>query len=173
EIGGEGKKMKRKSTAKGSVDNVLTVIRTYLKLDPRNYDIHLNFPGGTPIDGPSAGIAIMTAVYSAVTGIAIDSKLAMTGEVSIRGDVKPVGGVPAKIEAAIQAGIEKVFIPIDNWQENFADLKAEIIPVRTVKEVIDLSLNKTDGDSVSAKVTAETKLLIASSTPKKGSDCTC
>ncbi len=173
EIGGEGKKMKRKSTAKGSVDNVLTVIRTYLKLDPRNYDIHLNFPGGTPIDGPSAGIAIMTAVYSAVTGKAIDSKLAMTGEVSIRGDVKPVGGVPAKIEAAIQAGVEKIFIPIDNWQENFADLKAEIIPVRTVKEVIDLSLNKTDGDSVSAKVTAETKLLIASSTPKKGYDCTC
>ncbi len=172
EIGGEGKKMRRKSTAKGSVDNVLTVIRTYLKVDTRDYDIHLNFPGGTPVDGPSAGVAIMVAIYSAITGTSIDNKLAMTGEISIRGDIKPVGGVPAKIEAAVQAGIERVLIPAENWQEIFAEGKARIIPVRTVKDVIDLSFNLPDEESVTAKVASETSVLIASGSSKKGYDCT-
>ena len=64
EIGAGGKRSRRKSTAKGAVDNVMTVIRKYLDVDPRDYDIHLNFPGGIPIDGPSAGISMVTAVYS-------------------------------------------------------------------------------------------------------------
>lgn len=172
EIGGEGKRMRRKSTAKGSVDNVLTVIRTYLKVDTRDYDIHLNFPGGTPIDGPSAGVAIMVAIYSAITGTTIDNKLAMTGEISIRGDIKPVGGVPAKIEAAVKAGIERVLIPADNWQKIFAEEKTRIIPVKTVKEVIDLSFNLADEESVTAKVTSDTSVLIASGSSKKSYDCT-
>ncbi|NLC45251.1 MAG: ATP-dependent protease LonB, partial [Clostridiales bacterium] len=172
EIGGEGKKMRRKSTAKGSVENVLTAIRTYLHLDPRNYDIHLNFPGGTPVDGPSAGVAIMVAIYSAITGATIDNKLAMTGEISIRGDIKPVGGVPAKIEAAAQAGIERVFIPAENWQEIFAEEKVRIIPIKTVKELIDLSLNQLDEESVTAKLASEPNVLIASGSTKKSFDCT-
>ncbi len=172
EIGGEGKKMRRKSTAKGSVENVLTAIRTYLHLDPRNYDIHLNFPGGTPVDGPSAGVAIMVAIYSAITGATIDNKLAMTGEISIRGDIKPVGGVPAKIEAAAQAGIERVFIPAENWQEIFAEEKVRVIPIKTVKELIDLSLNQLDEESVTAKLASEPNVLIASGSTKKSFDCT-
>jgi len=64
------------------------------------YDIHLNFPGGVPVDGPSAGIAIAAAVYSAIKNLPISSEIAMTGEISIRGKVRPVGGVVAKIEAA-------------------------------------------------------------------------
>lgn len=71
--------------AKGSVENVLTVLRRNLKVDPRDYDIHINFPGGIPIDGPSAGVTIATAVYSAITATPVDNTVAMTGEVSIRG----------------------------------------------------------------------------------------
>lgn len=142
ETGTHGKKFRRKSTAKGSVDNVMTVVRKYLGEDPRNFDIHLNFPGGVPIDGPSAGIAITTAVYSAITGAAIDNKIAMTGEISIRGKVKPIGGVIAKIEAARKAGVSKVIIPKDNYQECFNSYGIEIIPVEDIKEVIEIAMIK-------------------------------
>jgi len=135
-----GRTLKRKSTASDSVDNVLTVIRKFLDVDPRNYDIHLNFPGGVPIDGPSAGITIATAIYSAITEKAIDNKVAMTGELSIRGNVKPVGGISAKIEAANRAGCERVLIPKDNYQERFKELKIEVIPVDNISEVIALSV---------------------------------
>ena len=79
-------------------------------IDTDKYDIHVNFPGGSPVDGPSAGISIATAIYSAVTGAAIDNKVAMTGEISIHGNVKPIGGVNAKIQAAKKAGVTKVII---------------------------------------------------------------
>ena len=124
ELGAEGRRIRRKSTARGSVDNVITALRNWLKINPRDYDIHLNFPGGIPIDGPSAGIAIMSAIYSAIMGTPIDNKIAMTGEVSIRGEIKPVGGVPAKIAAAVQAGAERVLIPAENWQESFQVIRS-------------------------------------------------
>lgn len=140
ETGNHVKKFRRKSTAKGSIDNVITVVRKYLGEDPRNYDIHINFPGGVPIDGPSAGITITTAIYSAITGKAVDNKVAMTGEISIRGKVKPIGGVMAKIEAARKAGVSKVIVPKDNYQECFKDYDIEIIPVEDIKEVIDIAI---------------------------------
>ncbi|TDT58431.1 ATP-dependent protease LonB [Fonticella tunisiensis] len=140
ETGSYGRKFKRKSTSRGSVDNVIAVIRKYLKADPRKYDIHINFPGGVPIDGPSAGITITTAVYSAITGIPVNNKVAMTGEISIRGFVKPIGGVLAKIEAAKKAGAEKVIIPKDNWQETFKDYDIKIVPVERIEEVIKEAL---------------------------------
>lgn len=140
ETGTYSKKFRRKSTAKGSVENVITVIRKYLGEEPRNYDIHINFPGGVPIDGPSAGITITTAIYSAISGKAVDNKVAMTGEVSILGKVKPIGGVIAKIEAARKAGVSRVIIPKDNYQECFKDMDIEIIPVEGIKEVIDLAI---------------------------------
>jgi Lon-like ATP-dependent protease len=141
EIGSrEGRTIKRKSMAKGSVENVLTVLNKYLDTDPANYDIHLNFPGGTPVDGPSAGISIATAIYSAIHNIPIDNKVAMTGEVSIRGKVMPIGGVVAKVEAAMQAGVERVIIPKDNWQHIFSDFQIEVIPVDNINEVINLAL---------------------------------
>ena len=118
---GKGQKLRRTSTAKASVENVLTVLKKILHIDLREYDIHLNFPGGIPIDGPSAGIAIATAIYSAIKEIPISSQIAMTGEISIRGRVKPVGGVVAKVEAAKNAGIKKVIIAKENWQEIFED----------------------------------------------------
>jgi len=141
EMGGAGHRVRRKSMAKGSVDNVITVLRRYLGVDPRDYDIHVNFPGGVPVDGPSAGVAVATAIYSALTGAPVDNKVAMTGELSIRGHVKPVGGVVAKIDAARWAGAERILIPKDNWQEIMREERgAHIVPVSNLGEVLRLSL---------------------------------
>ena len=137
ELGGGGSKtLRRKSMARGSVENVITVLRRF-GLQPQNYDLHVNFPGGIPIDGPSAGIAMATAIASAILGIPIDNKIAMTGEVSIHAKVKPVGGVVAKVEAAFQAGVTKVYIPKENWQSIFADLGGglEVVPLEHIDQL--------------------------------------
>jgi len=141
EMGGMGRTVRRTGTARGSVDNVLTVLRSHLDLDPRNYDIHINFPGGIPIDGPSAGVTIATAIYSSLANRLVDNEVAMTGEVSIRGYLKPVGGIVTKIEAGAQAGVKKVIIPRENWQEIFREKEGiEIIPVETLREVLEIAL---------------------------------
>jgi Lon-like ATP-dependent protease len=140
EMGGGQRTLRRKSMARGSVDNVLTVLRN-LGLPTSDYDLHINFPGGTPIDGPSAGISMATAIASAIYGVPVDNKLAMTGEMSIHGKVKPIGGVVAKVEAAFQAGATRVIVPKENWQEIFADLQGlEVIPVDTIEEVLHHAL---------------------------------
>jgi Lon-like ATP-dependent protease len=126
EVGGEGRKLIRKSMARGAVENVLTVLRSEYGLEILDYDLHLNFPGGIPVDGPSAGVSIATAIYSAITQKPIYHLLAMTGEVSVHGKVKAVGGVMTKVDAARKAGIKKVIIPSDNWLsifENLADIE--------------------------------------------------
>lgn len=142
EQGDAGKKYRRKSTARSSVENVLTVLRRQMGIEPKNYDLHVNFPGGGPVDGPSAGIAIATAALSAIRRQKVDNYLAMTGELSIRGRVKPIGGVAAKIEAAKQAGCKRVLIPKENWQERFHELEAEIeiISVEELSQVLELAL---------------------------------
>jgi len=136
-IGGGRRTVKRKSMAKGSVENVLTVLRKYMQVDTNQHDIHINFPGGIPIDGPSAGITIATGIYSAIKGLPISNTIAMTGEISIHGYVKPVGGVISKVEAAKQAGVKKVFIPRENWQEIFSEMIGiEVIAVERLEEVL-------------------------------------
>ncbi len=143
EISGHNKKIKRKSTARCSVENVLTVLERFFNIDTDKYDIHVNFPGGSPVDGPSAGISITTALYSAITGVAVDNKVAMTGEISIHGNVKPIGGVNAKIHAAKKAGVTKVIIPKENWQESFKDIEGvKIVAVTNIEEVIKEALVK-------------------------------
>lgn len=133
--GGGGRSVRRKSMAKGSLDNVLTVLRRN-GFKPEDFDLHINFPGGTPVDGPSAGVAMAVAIASAITKQPVDNKLAMTGEVSIHGGVKPVGGVIAKVEAAFQAGAEIVLIPKENWQAIFEGLEGvRVIPVDRMEEV--------------------------------------
>ncbi len=143
ELGDKGRKLKRKSTARNSIDNVITVLERIYNIDTKKYDIHVNFPGGIPVDGPSAGISMTTAIYSAITGRSVDNNIAMTGEISIHGEVKPVGGVTAKITGAIKAGAKKVLIPKENWQEVYKDYKdIKVIPVNTIKEVIDEAIIK-------------------------------
>lgn len=140
ETGSYGRKLKRKSTSRGSVDNVITAIKKYLDVDPRKYDIHINFPGGVPVDGPSAGITMATAIYSAITKIPVNNEVAMTGEVSIRGYVKPIGGVMAKIEAAKKAGAKKVIIPKENWNESFEHSEIKIVAVDRIEQVMQEAL---------------------------------
>ncbi|MGE5583362.1 MAG: ATP-dependent protease LonB [Bacillota bacterium] len=143
EMGQPGRTIRRKSMALGSVENVLTALRKFLNVNPYDYDIHINFPGGVPIDGPSAGVTLATAIYSAITGLVVDNEIAMTGEISIRGGVMPVGGVVPKIAAAKEAGVKKVLVPKENWQEIFADETGiAIIPVERVEEVIKLAVLK-------------------------------
>jgi ATP-dependent Lon protease len=135
ELGGGQRTLRRKGMAKGSLDNVLTVLRRN-GFQPENFDLHINFPGGTPVDGPSAGVAMAVAIASAMTKKPVDNKLAMTGEISIHGGVKPVGGVIAKVEAAFQAGAKTVLIPKENWQAIFAGLEGvQVIPVDSMEEV--------------------------------------
>ena len=137
EMGGVGVTMRRKSMARSSVDNVLTVLRKSLALRPQDFDIHVNFPGGIPIDGPSAGVTMVTAIYSAITGIPVNHRCAMTGEVSIRGAVRPVGGIVAKLEAAKEAGVTIALIPEGNWQQIFArERELTVKGVRHIHEVV-------------------------------------
>ncbi len=139
-IGGQGKSIKRKSMAKGSIENVITLLRT-MGVPAEQYDIHVNFPGGIPIDGPSAGIAMATGIYSAIYKIPVEHKVAMTGEISIHGKVKPVGGIYAKIKAAKQAGAEMVLIPDENKQVILEEIKGiKIIPVHHIEEVFEKAL---------------------------------
>lgn len=136
-IGSQSKSIRRKSMAKGSVENVLTVLRT-MGMKPSDYDIHINFPGGIPIDGPSAGIAMAAGIFSAIHKIPIDNTVAMTGEISLNGLVKPIGGVLPKIKAAKQSGAKKVIIPYENQQAILKQIDGiEIIAVKTFQEVLD------------------------------------
>jgi Lon-like ATP-dependent protease len=155
---------RRKSMAKGSVENVMTVLRRIMDEDPLDYDLHVNFPGGIPVDGPSAGVTMATAVYSAIKGVPVDNRIAMTGEVSIRGFVKPIGGVIAKIEAAKQAGATRVIIPKDNWQDMMRQFDGvEILPVERIEQVLEAALLP-DWQPEAEKVAAPAPML-ASATP--------
>ncbi|MGS2775860.1 ATP-dependent protease LonB [Robertmurraya sp. GLU-23] len=141
-IGGQGKSIRRKSMAKGSIENVITVLRS-MGVPADEFDIHVNFPGGVPIDGPSAGIAMATGIYSAIYKHPIDHTVAMTGEISIHGNVKPIGGVYPKVKAAKKAGASKVIIPKENIQSMLYEIKdIEIIPVSHLSEVFEHALLK-------------------------------
>ncbi len=139
EIGSEGRKIKRKSTARGSLENVMTLLHA-MGYRTQNYDLHINFPGGTPVDGPSAGVAMAVVAASAITGRPVDGTIAVTGEVSVRGLVKPVGGVPGKVEAAEHAGLTKVLIPMENRLERFEHTTIEVVPISTLDEALDAML---------------------------------
>ncbi|MFB4158262.1 ATP-dependent protease LonB [Geomicrobium sp. JSM 1781026] len=133
--GNQMRSIRRKSMARSSVDNVMTVLRR-LQVPVDHYDIHVNFPGGTPIDGPSAGAAIATAIYSAITNKKVKNDVAMTGELSIWGTIKPVGGVPAKVAAALEAGACKAYIPVENDETVLhRHVGIEVIPLSSLDEL--------------------------------------
>lgn len=128
--------------AKGSIENVITVLRS-MGVPADEYDIHVNFPGGVPIDGPSAGIAMATGIYSAIYKRPIDHSVAMTGEISIHGNVKPIGGVYPKIVAAKKAGAKTVIIPKANVQTILKEIKnINIVPVTHLSEVFEAAILK-------------------------------
>lgn len=146
---GQGKSVKRKSMAKGSLENVLTALRS-MGVPANQYDIHVNFPGGIPIDGPSAGIAMAAGIYSAVYKLPVKNTVAMTGEIGIQGDVKPVGGIYSKVKAAKRAGAKTVLIPKENMQAILKEIKdIEIVPVSRIEEVFSaVFVNNTEHEFV-------------------------
>ena len=136
ELGQEGHRMRRKSTAHGSAENVRTLLRSMgYALD--GHDLHLNFPGGIPVDGPSAGAAMALAAISALTHHPIDGAIAVTGEISVQGAIRPVGGVPAKVEAARLAGLSRVFVPHDNREETLHITGIGVVCVSSLPELLE------------------------------------
>ena len=137
-LSGNNKKIKRKSTALSSVENVITVLNNIYDLNLSQYDVHVNIPGGIPVDGPSAGIAIATVIYSAIKEKAVDNTIAMTGEIGLLGGVKAVGGIKKKIEGAKRAGAQEVIIPKENFAESLLEIEdINIIPVENISEVFN------------------------------------
>tara|TARA_B110001452_G_scaffold42495_1_gene32581 strand:+ start:7873 stop:9951 length:2079 start_codon:yes stop_codon:yes gene_type:complete len=132
--------------AKESVTNVSAVIKKLTGKDISDYDIHIQFVDTHGVDGDSASITIATAIISALESIPIRQDLAMTGSLSVRGEVLPIGGVTAKIEAAAQSGIKTVVIPRANMQDVLLDTKyesmVEVIPVDSLDEVMEIALIK-------------------------------
>ena len=132
--------------AKESVTNVSAVIKKLTGKDISDYDIHIQFVDTHGVDGDSASITIATAVISALENIPIRQDLAMTGSLSVRGEVLPIGGVTAKIEAAARSGIKTIVVPRANMQDVLLDEKyekmVEVIPVDTLDEVMEIALIK-------------------------------
>ena len=134
------------SMAKDSVFNAASVIRRITDKDIKDYDIHVNVVGGGRIDGPSAGAAITVSIISALLNKPMRQDVAITGEISLRGEVKPVGGIFEKIYGARRKGIKLVIVPKDNEREiplNLTDI--EVKTVSNIEEVIDIVFeNKLD-----------------------------
>lgn len=131
------------SMARDAVFNATAVIRTLTNEDMRDYDVHVNVVGGGNIDGPSAGCATTLAIYSALKKIPLRQNIAVTGEISIQGKVRPVGGIAEKIFGAKQAGVKTVLIP----KENLADVPSglqgiTIVPVETIQEALEYAVYK-------------------------------
>jgi ATP-dependent Lon protease len=135
-----------------SIKAALSVVRSRaepLGLDPdfhRKYDIHVHVPeGATPKDGPSAGIAMVTALVSVLAKVPIRADVAMTGEITLRGRVLPIGGLKEKLLAALRGGIRTVIIPEEN-KKDLADIPAnvtkglKIVAARWIDEVLDIAL---------------------------------
>lgn len=131
------------SMAQDSVFNAAAVVRKLTNEDIHDYDIHINIIGGGNIDGPSAGIAILIALISAITQKPIRQDIAITGEISIQGLVRPVGGVFEKAYGASQAGIKTLIIPEENAKDIPPDLHGlKVHPVKTAQEALAFAFDK-------------------------------
>ncbi|HEV8049173.1 MAG TPA: ATP-dependent protease LonB [Thermoplasmata archaeon] len=131
--------------AKEAVQNVSALIKKYTGEDISRYDIHIQFVGTSDgVEGDSASVSIATAVISALEGVPVDQSVAMTGSLSVRGQVLPVGGVTAKVEAAADSGLRRVLIPEDNMGDLVLESRyrgmIEVIPVRTLRDVLKYAL---------------------------------
>ncbi|WP_292370383.1 ATP-dependent protease LonB [Methanoregula sp. UBA64] len=146
-----------KEIAQESIKNVSAILKKFTGRDVKNIDIHIQFIGTyMGVEGDSASVSVATAVISAIEGIPVRQDLAMTGSLSVRGDVLPVGGVTYKIEAAVKAGIRTVLIPRMNLndvliEEQYKPL-VTIVPVDTIDEVLKYALVPENMDGFLAKL---------------------
>jgi Lon-like ATP-dependent protease len=144
--------------AKEAIKNVSATIKKYFGEDIKEkYDIYVQFlQTYEGVEGDSASIAVATSIISALKKIPVKQNIAMTGSLSVRGEVLPIGGVSAKIEAAIDAGIKKVIVPKSNMNDIVIDknkLKnAEIIPVETITEVLKEALDWKGKEEILKKI---------------------
>ena len=157
--------------AKEAVQNVSALIKKNTGTDISNHDIHIQFlQSYEGIEGDSASVSIATAVISALENVPVDQSVAMTGSLSVRGDVMPIGGVTGKIEAAVQSGMKKVIIPESNMddvliEERYRD-KIQIIPVRNMSEVLENALIGTGKDGLVTKMKKITNIVPTEIIPK-------
>jgi Lon-like ATP-dependent protease len=131
--------------AKEAVENISAVIKKYTMTDITERDIHIQFIGTYDgVEGDSASITIATAVISAMENIPIDQTIAMTGSLSVRGKVLPIGGVTAKLEAAAQAGVKRVLIPKENGKDVMIETRyydmIDIVTVENLRDVLEYAL---------------------------------
>jgi Lon-like ATP-dependent protease len=145
--------------AKEAVENVAALIKKYTGEDVSNHDIHVQFIGSREgTEGDSASISVATAVISALEEVEVDQSVAMTGSLSVRGQVLPVGGVTAKIEAAAEMGIKKVIIPRANLKDVLLEDRyvgrIEIVPADTLKDVLEHALVGPKKDRLLTKLAA-------------------
>jgi len=156
-VPGKGKTMttgKLGEVMQESIQAALTVVRKRSRQFgiPEDFyqksDLHIHLPeGATPKDGPSAGAAIATALVSVLTGIPVRADIAMTGEITLRGEVLPIGGLKEKLLAAVRGGIRTALIPHENVKD-LAEIsetiknRIEIIPVRWIDKVLELALER-------------------------------
>jgi ATP-dependent Lon protease len=137
-----------------SIKAAMTVVRARahtLGIKPnfyQNNDVHFHVPeGATPKDGPSAGVGMCTAMVSALTGIPVKADVAMTGEITLRGEILPIGGLKEKLLAALRGGIKQVVIPQENERElkeipNIIKQELDIKPVRWIDEVFEIAMQR-------------------------------
>jgi Lon-like ATP-dependent protease len=146
---------KLQEIAEEAVQNVSAVVKKYSRVDLAALDVHIQFvgAGGGGVDGDSASVTVATAVVSALEGLEVDQSVAMTGSLSVRGDVLPVGGVTHKIEAAAKAGMSRVIIPRANLQDVMVEDEyrelVEVIPVDHITDVLDVALVEDDAEAKS------------------------
>lgn len=122
---------------KDSMFNAGSALRKTFDIDLYSWDIHVNIIGGGQIDGPSAGLAITLAVFSAITGLPLRQDVAVTGEVSLTGEVKAIGGIYEKIYGAKQAGMKTILVPSEN-QKGLKEIRGiEVKYVSDLKDALD------------------------------------
>ncbi|MGH2671271.1 MAG: S16 family serine protease, partial [bacterium] len=139
--------------AKEAVSNVSALVKKYTGVDMSTLDVHIQFIGTYEgVEGDSASVSVACAVISALEGVPVDHSVAMTGSLSVRGEVLPVGGVTPKIEAAIEAGAKKVIIPAANADDVLLDeahkARVEVIPVETLDQVLKHALVGKDKETL-------------------------
>ncbi|MDE1824314.1 MAG: ATP-dependent protease LonB, partial [Candidatus Micrarchaeota archaeon] len=133
--------------AREAVKNISAIIKRHMNRDMASYDIHVQFlQTYEGVEGDSASISVAVAVISALEGIPVNQEVAMTGSLSVRGDVLPVGGISNKLSAAIEAGMRIAVIPESNAKDVYLDKaelkKIRIIPVKNIADVLQYALKR-------------------------------